>query len=122
ERLSPDNPLMLTPDGTLAGWNKDTRKSDYFALELYKSSMRPTMKRGPKKKDKPKHETSQGRLDPLEAERAYHMDEQGTHWKVIARELLPELNLNDRRKAEQARKRIDRLIERGSLIQSKYRK
>jgi len=121
ERLAPDNPLRLTPEGTLAGWQEAT-EVDLMALKLYKASVRPTRKRGRKKAAMPKHGPSQSRLDPGLATEAYHMAEDHQPWQLIARKLLPQLNLHDRRQAEQARKKVARLIERGRLLQSHSQK
>src|SRR5712691_8274366 len=41
EALAPDNPLRLTADGTLAGW-QEAEAEHFFQLEHYRASIKPT--------------------------------------------------------------------------------
>ncbi len=55
------------------------------------------------------------RIDPNLAARAYDLHSDGRHWTTIAKELVPTLNLYDEQQRQQARSRVNRLIERGRL-------
>jgi hypothetical protein len=116
ERLAPDNPLILTPQGTLAGWQEATGKH-YLQVQNYRASLTPGRRPGRPKgaKARKKHAPSQSRIDPTLAARAYHMALDGAHWTEIARVLLPTHNLYDPTQSAQARGRVSRLIERGRL-------
>lgn len=115
-RLAPDNPLTLTSDGTLAGWEEANEKH-FWQFRNYKASLKPANSPGRPKgaKNRKDRSTPQARIDPQQAAQACQMHLDGVHWTVIARHVLPSSNLNDRRHRAQARSQVMRRIERGLL-------
>jgi hypothetical protein len=118
ERLSPDNPLTVTPDGTLAGWEAAS-VPHYAALSMYKDSLRPPQKRGRKKRLAPRPAAQALRLDPVLATKVYQRSMDGAKWEVIAKQYLPEYDLRDKLRRDAARKKIGRLIYCGKLLAKK---
>ena len=107
--LALDNPLMITADGTLAGW-EEAKPQHSLQLDAYRQSLRPPQKRGPKPTAAAQIARAPRRLDPVMAARASALRGNGAKWRTIARELFPHARLN-----EAMRKKIDRLIYLGNM-------
>ncbi|MBI3325180.1 MAG: hypothetical protein HYZ81_00545 [Nitrospinae bacterium] len=119
EHFLPDNPLMLAPDGrTVQNMDQATPR---HALEMisYFASLRPARPRGRPRKPPVPQPSLPPRADDELARRAYALKQARQSPTQIARALLPSLpgyDLEPGKSRERTRKKVDRLIYRGSML------
>jgi hypothetical protein len=111
ERLAPDNPLRLTPEGALVGWD-EAKSRHLFQVQQYQRSFELPKRPGRRKKTSSadRVKPSGRRLDPAQAALAYQLHVDGKDWPMIAARIGIAYNAHDPQDRERTRKRIDRLI------------
>jgi hypothetical protein len=111
ERLAPDNPLRLTPEGAMVEWEK-AKSKHLLQVQQYLRSFEIPKKGGrPRKPSKPVEDMPSGPTgSPAQTAQAYQLHLNGAPWHEIAAQLGITYNAHDAQDRKRIREHINRLI------------